>query len=154
MVGVSRSDRAVFRLPGVSLLLPFLLFVAVTPLATAGARYWLVLYLLPVLGLAYILATRTTADPTAISTFGLFGRRRVAWQELDGFEFRGPRWAVAVALDGGRMRLPMVRPRDMPRLALVSGGRLLLGPDAQAAQAVLAERAVTRAAAGAADDDE
>ena len=129
---VSRSDRAVFRLPAVSLLIPFLLFVFVTPLATAGPKWLLGLYILPVLGLTYILLTRTVADSIRISTSGLRGGSRIRWEELDGFEFRGPRWATAVATDGRRLRLPMIRPRDLPRLASVSGGRLLLGPDAPA----------------------
>lgn len=129
---MSRSDRAVFRLPAVSLLIPFLLFVFVTPLATAGPKWLLSLYILPVLGLAYILLTATVADSSRISTSGLLGRSRIRWEELDGFEFRGPRWATAVGTDGRRLRLPMIRPRDLPRLASVSGGRLLIGPDAPA----------------------
>ncbi|MET3803821.1 hypothetical protein ABIB25_000807 [Nakamurella sp. UYEF19] len=139
-----RSDRAVFRLPGFSFLIPFLLFIAVTPLANAGSDLFLAFYLLPLGGLVYILTTRTVADTTRITTTGLFGIRRINWSDLDGFEFRGPRWATAVALDGRRMRLPMVRPRDMPRLARVSGGRLLLGKDAPPA----AEAAEPRVSTG------
>lgn len=130
--GVSRSERAVFRLPGVALIIPFLLFVCVTPLATVGAAFWLALYVIPVAGLAYILLTRTVADAELIRTTGLLGRRRIGWGDLDGLEFHGPRWAIAVGTDGRRVRLPMVRPRDLPRLAEVSGGRLLLGADAPA----------------------
>ena len=127
---MSRPERAVFRLPGIALLIPFLLFVCVTPLANAGADFLLALYVFPVVGLAYILLTRTVADSEVIRTTGLLGGRRVAWADLDGLEFHGPRWAIAVATDGRRFRLPMVRPRDLPRLAQVSGGRLLLGRDA------------------------
>ncbi len=119
-----------FRLPGVSLVIPFLFFICVTPLANAGPDWLLALYLLPLVGLVYILITRTVADREVIRTTGLLGPRRIAWSDLDGFEFRGPRWAIAVSQDGRRVRLPMVRPRDLPRLAQVSGGRLLLGDDA------------------------
>ena len=119
-----------FRLPGVSLIIPFLLFICVTPLATVGAKVFLVLYLLPAGGLAYILLTRTIADAGLIRTTGLLGGHRITWADLDGLEFHGPRWAIAVGTDGKRLRLPMVRPRDLPRLARVSGGRLLLGADA------------------------
>lgn len=129
---MSRSERAVFRLPGVALIIPFLLFVCVTPLANAGADFWLALYVFPAVGLAYILLTRTVADAEAIRTTGLLGGRRIAWADLDGLEFHGPRWAIAVGTSGRRFRLPMVRPRDLPRLAQVSGGRLLLGRDAPA----------------------
>ncbi len=129
---VSRTDRVIFRLPGVSLVIPFLFFICVTPLANAGPDWLLALYALPVVGLIYILITRTVADREVIRTTGLLGPRRIAWSDLDGFEFRGPRWAIAVANSGRRVRLPMVRPRDLPRLAQVSGGRLLLGADAPA----------------------
>lgn len=127
---MSRPDRAVFRLPVISVLIPFLAFVCITPLANAGAPAFLGFYLFPLAGLAYILLTRTIADPTAIRAMGLKGVRRIPWSELDGLEFHGPRWATAVRLDGRRVRLPMVRPRDMYRLAAVSGGRLLIGKDA------------------------
>jgi len=129
---VSSRNRAVFRLPAVSFLLPFLGFVAVTPLANAGAHIFLMLYVLPLLGLIYIVITRTVADEHVIKSSGFLGFKKIRWSELDGFEFRGPRWATAVALDGRRMPMPMVRPRDLPRLAVVSGGRLLIGKDAPA----------------------
>ncbi len=122
-------DRAVFRLPATSLLLPVLLFICATPLATF--RTWLLpVYLVPVLALVYILVTRTTVTAERISTSGLLGPHRVPWDELDGFEFHGPRWAIAVTTAGKRLRLPMVRPRDLPQIAAVSGGRLNLNPPA------------------------
>ncbi len=71
-------------------------------------------------------------------------RRQIAWADLDGFEFQGQRWAIAVTLDGRRIRLPMVRPRDLRRLAEVSGGRLYLGADAaDAAEQAADESAAT-----------
>ncbi len=125
-----RPDRVVFRLPPVSLFIPLLVLVLVTPLATAGSSWFRALFLLPAIALAYILLTATIADGRQIRTTGLRGGRKFTWAELNGFEFHGQRWATAVGLDGSRVRLPMVRPRDLPRLAAVSGGRLTLGPDA------------------------
>lgn len=160
-VVVTRPERAVFRLPVISVLIPFLAFVCITPLANAGAPVFLAFYLLPVVGLAYILITRTVADSTSIRALGLQGIRRIAWSDLDGLEFHGSRWATAVRLDGRRIRLPMIRPRDMHRLAAVSGGRLLIGKDAPAEPAgELNESEVAIAAVeyhaevGAAADDE
>src|SRR4051794_2470573 len=127
---VSRSDRIVFRLPAVALVMPVLLFLYITPVADGGPDWLLALYLLPVIGLAYVLVTRTVADGEIIRTIGLLGSHRIAWSDLDGFEFRKGRRAVAVGLDGQRIPLPVVRPRDLPALAQVSGGRLLLGSDA------------------------
>jgi hypothetical protein len=130
MGDMAKVDRAVFRLPVVALLIPVVLAVFATPLATVGGG-WIWLYLLPVLALIYVLITRTVADPTGVRTSGITGLHRLAWAEMDGLEFSGSRWAVAVAHDGRRLRLPMVRPRDLPRLAAVSGGSLWLDPPAE-----------------------
>jgi hypothetical protein len=122
-------DRAVFRLPGSALFIPILLFVVVTPLAAASI--WTVgLYVIPLLALVYVFWTRTVADLHAITVYDQRGKRRIPWADLDGFEFHGPRWALALLLTGKKVRLPMVRPRDLPRLAEVSGGRLYLGDTA------------------------
>ncbi len=120
---MSRSDRAVFRLPIAALGIPVLAAFCVTPLATAGGG-WIWIYVLPVLALLYVVVTRTIADRTGLRTGGPTGFHSMAWTEMDGMEFRGSRWAVAVGLDGRRLPLPMVRPRDLPRLATVSGGHL------------------------------
>lgn len=126
---MSPADRAVFRLPWISLAIPLLVFLITVPLATARP-YLNVLFLLPLGSLFYVLWSRTVADAHHLTVYSLRGRRRVPWAELDGLEFRGSQWATAVTLAGKRFRLPMVRPRDLRRLASVSGGRLLLGDDA------------------------
>lgn len=139
-MSIGAPTRAVFRLPVPALVFPLLLFICATPLASY--RVWfLPLYLMPVGALAYVLVTRTTADRQAIVARTLLGNRASTWAELAGFEFHGPRWAIAVTGDGRRFRLPMVRPRDLPMLAAVSGGWLNLsgnvGPTAQAGIAAL-----------------
>lgn len=133
---MSRPEQAVFRLPVSALFIPIGLFVVATPLAAASV-WTLPLYLLPIYGLFYVLITRTVADDRTIAAHIPLRTRRIAWADLDGFEFQGPRWAIAVTHEGKRIRLPMVRPRDLRRLAQVSGGRLYLGEDA-AEQAELA----------------
>lgn len=131
---MSDVRRAVFRLPWVALIFPVLLFVMVTPLAAYKPDngtynpFLLALYVIPVLGVAYVAVTSTLVTSTELVARTLLGRRRISWAELDGFEFRGSRWALAVSTSGTRTRLPMVRPRDLPRLAAVSGGRLNLSP--------------------------
>ena len=67
-----------------------------------------------------------------MTAHGLLGAKRMTWSDMDGLEFRDSRWAIAVGTDGRRLRLPMVRPRDLPALTSVSGGSLLLGDDAPA----------------------
>ncbi|HEY5148993.1 MAG TPA: PH domain-containing protein, partial [Mycobacterium sp.] len=101
--------------------------------------------------------TRTTADAAQVTAHSLLGAKRMTWSDMDGLELRDARWTVAVGKDGRRLPLPMVRPRDLPRLATASGGTLNL--DAQASgdeDADIAEGAVGDAAesadAGAAGD--
>ena len=133
---MSRSDRrrpqrATFRLPLPALFFPVLLFFCITPLATSGGA-WAVLFAVPVVALAWVVVTRTKATPTTVTAYGLLGAKSMQWTELAGLELPDARWAIAVGLDGRRVRLPMVRPRDLPRLAAVSGGSLRLGTDAPA----------------------
>lgn len=146
---MSAPERAVFRLPTSALFIPIGLFVFATPLAAASV-WTLPLYLLPLYGLFWVLLTRTVADDRTIDAHLPLRTRRIPWADLDGFEFQGPRWAIAVTLEGRRIRLPMVRPRDLRRLAEVSGGRLYLGDDAaaQAEQAADESAATTRLKAG------
>ncbi|MEP6562688.1 MAG: PH domain-containing protein, partial [Nakamurella sp.] len=125
MDGMARSDRATFRLPAAALFVPVLLFVCITPLATVGGQWW-VLYIVPVLALVWVLITHTRATADRITTFGLLGSKAMTWAELDQLELPDARWAIAVGQDGRRLRLPMVRPRDVPRLVAVSGGSLRL----------------------------
>jgi hypothetical protein len=129
MDGMARSNRATFRLPAVALFVPVLLFVCITPLATVGGAWW-VLYIVPVLAFVWVLITHTTATADRMTTYGLLGTRTMTWEELDQLELPDARWAIAVGQNGRRLRLPMVRPRDVPRLVAVSGGSLRLGDSA------------------------
>lgn len=128
---MTRPDRATFRLPTVALFVPVLLFFCIAPLATAGGA-WALLFAVPALAVAWVIITRTSVTPDRLTAHGLLGSRRMSWTDLDRLEFKDSRWAIAVALDGRRLRLPMVRPRDLPRLTAVSGGGLHLGDDAPA----------------------
>jgi hypothetical protein len=122
-----RANRVTFRLPAAALFVPVLLLFLIIPLAN-GATWAAVFYAVPLGALAWVLITRTTASAAGVTAHGLLGRRRMAWSEMDGLEFRGSRWAIAVGTGGRRLRLPMVRPRDLPALAAVSGGSLNLEP--------------------------
>jgi len=123
---MARPDRATFRLPAWALLLPIMLLFLSTPLATV-ADGWGVLFIVPLVALAWVVVTRTTATGTRLTTYGLLGRRRMDWTELDRLEVRASRWVVAVGTDGRRLRLPMVRQHDLRRLITVSGGNLQIG---------------------------
>lgn len=126
---MSRVDRAVFRMPAASAAIPLVAVLCVTPLATVGGGWW-ALYAIPVISAVYIMVTRTTADGAQVSAHSLLGAKRMTWSDMDGLELRDARWTVAVGKDGRRLPLPMVRPRDLPRLAAASGGSLNLDPQA------------------------
>jgi len=134
MDGMARPDRATFRLPAWALFLPIMLLFLITPLATVAAG-WGVLFVVPAVALVWVIITRTTATGTRLTTYGLLGRRRMDWTDLDRLEVRASRWVVAVGNDGRHLRLPMVRPHDLRRLIAVSGGNLQNGdPDVAPAQ--------------------
>lgn len=115
--------REVFRLPGIALIFPALLWFCVVPLASLGS-WWLLMYLVPVIGLAWILLTRTVADADGLRVGTLRGRQSIGWDSIEHLELDGPRWLVAVQSNGRRSRLPMVLPRDLPRLSVASDGAL------------------------------
>lgn len=124
---MSGSKPAHFRLPWVAVAVPILLFLCITPLATAGG-WWAAAFAVPVIALLVVLLAGTTVDSERFTARWLTGFRRLSWAEVDGLEFHGSRWAVAVAHDGRHLRLPMVRPLDLPRLVAASGGQLRLDP--------------------------
>lgn len=133
-VSAPRPRRRVsFRLPAWALLLPLIALLCAMPLATAGGWLTWLAYGIPVLVLAGTLLTRTSADARHITVVGPWRRHTIPWAELDRLEFTGTRWAVAVTGSGKRVRLVMVRPRDLPALTAVAGGELVLAEDEQTA---------------------
>ena len=66
----------------------------------------------------------STSPTTALTVRSLVGERRVPWTELAGIRVgpRGDLWLVTTG--GTQVRLPVMRARDLPRLAELSGGRI------------------------------
>ena len=85
---------------------------------------WLaLLWLLPVLGLAAALRSGVDADRAGLRVRGPLSSRVLGWDDIRGLRIRrNTVWAVGT--DGSAVRLPVVRPRHLPLLAAVSGGRL------------------------------
>lgn len=125
MVAMAATRTVRVHLPWTAVIVALMLFVCVTPLATAGGFWW-VMYLLPALALAAVVLGGTTATASCLSARWLRGRIRVPWDELAQIEFPGQRWAVAVTTSGRRVVLPGVRPPDLPRIVAAAGGRLFL----------------------------
>lgn len=119
------SRRAAVHLPWTAAIIPLMLFVCITPLATAGGA-WIALYAIPALALIVVVFAGTTATARSLRARWITGVRSLRWDELEHLEFPEARWAVAVGRDGSRMVLPGVRPADLPRIVAAAGGRLFL----------------------------
>ncbi|WP_353650673.1 PH domain-containing protein [Nakamurella sp. A5-74] len=117
------AGRVVFRLPPSSLIFAVVLLFCVIPLAGVGG-WWSLMYVVPVAAVAWTLLTRTVVDPRGITVRTWLGSKKLAWQEVVNLELTEARWTVALDVRGGRTRLPMVLPRDLPALAAASGGAI------------------------------
>jgi Bacterial PH domain len=122
------SERAVFRIPPLTILGAVLLAVCATPVAFGAPWFWLV-YLLPVAVVVWVLRVRTTVDEEALTVRRLIGSRRVPWSQIRSLHLRDKGGVRAVLTDGAELPLPSVRVRDLPQLAAASGGRLSLGDE-------------------------
>jgi hypothetical protein len=111
------------RMSRTALLPVALLLVCAVPLAFA-ATWTLVVLLVPVLVAAWVLRVGVDVGDDAITVRSLVGQRRVPWAQLAGIRVgrRNDLWLVTTGAT--EVRLPVLRTRDLPRLAAVSGGRI------------------------------
>ncbi|WP_369253672.1 PH domain-containing protein [Geodermatophilus amargosae] len=116
------ATLARMRLSRVTLVPVVFLAVCVLPFASASPWAALVL-LLPVLAAVWVLRVGVDVDDDAITTRGLLGRRRVAWDDLAGIRIVRNARLRLVTTGGAEVPLPVLRARDLPRLAGWSGGR-------------------------------
>ena len=100
-----------------------LLFVCVLPLATA-APWTLVFLLIPIAVAAWVLRVGVDVDDAGLTVRSVVAARPVAWDELAGIRVgtRGSLWLVTTT--GTEVALPVLRARDLPHLAELSGGRI------------------------------
>ena len=99
------------------------LALCVVPLATA-TTWTLVLLLVPVAVAAWVLRVGVDVTDDGLTVRSLAGQRTVAWSELAGIRVAeaGDLWLVTTR--GTQVRVPVMRVRDLPRLAALSGGRI------------------------------
>ena len=117
------APTATFRIPLTALLGVFALAIGATPLALTVPGLQ-VLYVLPI-GLAvWLLRTRTVASSDALVAHRMLRSRRLPWGEVDRLRVAERSWCRAVLSTGEEVTLPAVRARDLPVLAMVSGGRI------------------------------
>ncbi|MEY8038789.1 PH domain-containing protein [Saccharopolyspora cebuensis] len=113
-----------FRINPVSLLAVLAIAACATPLATTAGPWALLVYLIPLAIAVWILRTRTTVGPDEVRTRTVFGGKRFTWDEVVSLRLDEKRWLKAVLRSGDEVVLPAIRVRDLPRLAVMSGGRL------------------------------
>jgi len=117
------TPPARLRMSRTALLPVAVLVVCAIPLAASGPWGPLVL-LIPAAVAAWVLRVGVDVGEDGVTAQSLFGRRRVPWSELAGIRVagRGELWLVTTG--GTEVRLPVMRTRDLPRLAALSGGRI------------------------------
>ena len=138
----------IIRLPQLSYLVVGFLVVGLAPIALYGgydhpteARLsaLTLLYVIPVLAGFFIARNATIVGTDGIGIRALFGRRMLRWDEIRGLSVDG-RSIYAVLMDGGALRLPCARVRDLAAISTASGGRLPNIPEAPIIPAPAARR--------------
>jgi hypothetical protein len=111
------------RMPRTALLPVALLALCMVPLASA-APWTPVLLLIPLAVALWVLRVGVDIADDGLTVRSLVGERRVPWTELVGIRVapRGDLWLVTIR--GTEVRMPVLRARDLPRLAALSGGRI------------------------------
>jgi hypothetical protein len=105
-------------------LLPVVVFAACT-LPVASAAWWgPVVLLLPVLAAAWVLRVGVDVGPAGITPRSLLPGATVPWEQVAGVRVGEAQELYLVRTTGTETRLPVVRVRDLPRLAAASDGRI------------------------------
>ncbi len=105
-------------------LLPLVLF-ALCLLPVAMFSPWASLVLLvPVLMAVWVLRVGVAIGEDGIGVESVAGSRHVPWTEIAGIRVGGRKELYLVTTRGTEIRLPVLRPRDLPRLSELSGGRI------------------------------
>jgi hypothetical protein len=100
-------------------------FLAFCLLPLAAATPWLLLLLVvPVVLAAWVVRAGVDVGAEGITVRSLAGQRRVPWAELAGVRVGGRSELWLVTNSGSQVRLPVLRARDLPQLAELSGGRI------------------------------
>jgi hypothetical protein len=100
-----------------------LLALCAVPLAFA-ASWTPVLLVIPLVLAVWVLRVGVDVADEGVTVRSLAGQRQVPWQDVAGIRVarRGELWLVTT--HGTELHLPVMRARDLPRLAAASGGRI------------------------------
>jgi hypothetical protein len=99
------------------------LAVCAVPLAFA-ATWTLVVLLIPIAVAAWVLRVGVDIGDEGVTVRTLAGQRRVPWDELSGIRVAPDHRLWLVTTQGTEVQLPVLRARDLPRIAAPSGGRI------------------------------
>ncbi|SFE71417.1 PH domain-containing protein [Blastococcus tunisiensis] len=125
------SSPARLRMNRTALVPVALLALCTVPLAFA-AGWTPVLLLIPIAVALWVLRVGVDVSEEGVTARSTFGQRHVPWHDVAGIRV-APRGDLRlVTTSATEIRLPVVRARDLPRLAEVSGGRIAVpAPPAQ-----------------------
>jgi hypothetical protein len=100
-----------------------LLFVCAVP-AAAASLWTLFLLLVPIAVAAWVLRVGLDVGDEGLTVRSVAAARTVPWDDLAGLRVgrRGELWLVTRS--GSEVGVPVLRARDLPRLAQLSGGRI------------------------------
>jgi len=117
------SSPARLRMNRTALFPVGLLTLCTIPLAFA-APWTPILLVMPLAVALWVLRVGVDIADDGLTVRSLAGQRRVPWAEVAGIRVarRGDLWLVTTR--GTELRLPVMRARDLPRLAALSGGRI------------------------------
>jgi len=120
---VAVDSPARLRMNRMALLPVAFLALCVVPLATV-TTWTLVLLLIPLAVAAWVLRAGVDIGDDGLTVRSLIFERRVPWSEVAGIRVAGKGELWLVTTRGTEVRLPVMRARDLPQLAAVSGGRI------------------------------
>lgn len=116
-------SRLVFRHSALGILAAVLFLVCALPLMLSVPFFWLVL-VVPIAFVVWLVRVRTIVDGDTVTARTVVGSRRVAWDDIASLRLGRRSALTAVLADDTTVALPAVHLRDLPALAVASGGRV------------------------------
>jgi Bacterial PH domain len=111
------------RMSRTALLPVVLLAVCLLPLATISS--WLLLVLVvPVILAAWVVRVGVDLGDQGVTVRRLLGERTVPWERLTGIRVADDGGLWLVTTTGTQLRMPVLRPRDLPRISALTNGRI------------------------------
>ncbi len=105
-------------------LLPVVLFTLCLLPVALFTPWALLLLVVPLLLALWVLRVGVSIGDDGIGVQSLLGGRRVPWVDVAGIRVGERSRLSLVTTRGTEIRLPVLRARDLPRLAALSGGRI------------------------------